>query len=149
MNRKDLSELIARVVSETLKEFVLNTQKLYKPKKRHVEKYRKSKYHPDEMEKAVRVKAIQQTLPKDRKDPSFNEPAYEIAPNIKMFLNTTLEALPKSETSTKILHGAPVGKAEAMALARLMMNVPSFPFQQPRKLMNLLILLAIENAKES
>lgn len=152
MNRKDLSELIARVVSETLKEFVLNTQKLYKPKKRHVEKYRKSKYHPDEMEKAVRVKAIQQTLPQKparSHDSSFNEPAYEIAPNIKIFLNTTLEAIPKSETSTKILHGAPIGKAEAMALARVMMQVPGFPFQQPRKLMNILILLAAENAKEN
>lgn len=147
MKKKDLSELIAHVVSETLKEFVLNTQKLYKPKKRHIEKYRKSKYHPDEMEKA-----IQQTLPQKptrSHDSSFNEPAYEIAPNIKIFLNTTLEAIPKSETSTKILHGAPIGKAEAMALARVMMQVPGFPFQQPRKLMYLLILLAAENAKEN
>ena len=149
MKKKDLSELIAHVVTETLKEFVLNTQKLYKPKRRHIEKYRKSKYHPDEMEKAVRVKAIQQTLPQKPSGSSFNEPAYEIAPNIKIFLNTTLEAIPKSETSTKILHGVPIGKAEAMALARVMMQVPGFPFQQPRNLMNLLILLAAENAKEN
>lgn len=83
----------------------------------------------------------------DKDDTEFREPGYLMAPNVRVFLNTTLEAIPKSETSTKILHGVPVNKPEAMALARMMMNLPGFPFQQPRKLMSLLILLAAENAK--
>lgn len=145
MKKKELTELVAHFVAETLKEFVLNHQKLYKPKRRHIEKYRKSKYHPDEMEKQTRIKAIQQVTDKD--DTEFREPGYQMAPNVRVFLNTTLEAIPKSETSTKILHGVPVSKPEAMALARMMMNLPGFPFQQPRKLMSLLILLAAENAK--
>lgn len=145
MKKKELTELVAHLVAETLKEFVLNHQKLYKPKRRHIEKYRKSKYHPDEIEKQTRIKAIQQVTDKD--DTKFREPGYQMAPNVRVFLNTTLEAIPKSETSTKILHGVPVSKPEAMALARMMMNLPGFPFQQPRKLMSLLILLAAENAK--
>lgn len=147
MKKKELSDLVAHVVAETLKEYALNHQKLYKPKKRHIHKYRKSKYHPDEIEKQTRINAIQQTKSQGVRTP--NEPAYELAPNVRVFLNTTLEAIPKSETSTKILHGVPVGKPEAMALARMMMNLPGFPFQQPRKLMSLLILLAIENSKQS
>lgn len=146
MKKKDLSEFVAHVVSETLKEFVLNHQKLYKPKRRHIEKYRKSKYHPDEMEKQTRVRAIQQGS--DKED-GFREPGYQMAPNVRVFLNTTLEAIPKSETSTKVLHGVPISKPEAMALARMMMSLPGFPFQQPRKLMNLLILLAVENNKDT
>lgn len=145
MKKRELSELVAHLIAESLKEYVLNHQKLYKPKKRHIEKYRKSKYHPDEMEKQTRIKAIQQV---SDKDDEFREPSYQMAPNVRVFLNTTLEAIPKSETSTKILHGVMVSKPEAMALARMMMHLPGFPFQQPRKLMSLLILLATENAKQ-
>lgn len=141
--------MVARIISETLSEFVLNHQKLYKPKKRHLDKYRNSKYHPDEMMRQKKISAIQQTLPTKNFDAQPNEPSYQIAPNVREFLNTMLEAIPKSETSTKILHGVLVGKAEAMALARTMLTLPGFPFQQPRKLMNLLILLALENNKHT
>lgn len=142
MKKDQLTEFVARLVTEVLSEFNLNHQKLYKPKRRHIDKYRKSRYHPDEMEKQKRVHAIQQTTG------DFRDAGYQMAPNVRVFLNTTLEAIPKSETSTKILHGVPVGKPEAMALARVMMHLPGFPFQQPRKLMSLLILLSAENAKE-
>ncbi len=145
MKKQELSDLIAHVITETLTEFASSTEKLYKPKRRHIEKYRKSKFHPDEMAKQARIKAIQQVK---GRDDDFNEPAYMMAPNVKVFLNTTLEAIPKTEASTKILHGAPVSKAEAMGLARIMMALPGFPFQQPRKLVNLLVLLSVENSKQ-
>ena len=143
LSKEDLLEFVAKVVQDTLNEYVLNTQKLYKPKKSHIHKYRKSKFHPDEIEKQTRIKAIHQAS----KDTGMNEPSYAIAPNVKVFLNTTLEAIPKSDVSTKILHGIPISKPEAIALARTMMALPGFPFQQPRKLMNLLVLLSIENSK--
>lgn len=145
MKKKELTEIIARLVVEVLSEFNLNYQKIYKPKRRHIEKYRKSRFHPDEVDKRKSIQAVQQNNRKN--DDKFRDADYQMAPNVRMFLNTTLEAIPKSETSTKILHGAPVNKSEAMALARTMMVLPGFPFQQPRKLMSLLILLAAENAK--
>lgn len=61
MKKIELSELIARLISETLNEFVLNHQKLYKPKRRHIDKYRNSKYHPDEITRQKKIGAIQQT----------------------------------------------------------------------------------------
>jgi hypothetical protein len=145
MNKATLSEFIAKIITQTLTEVSLNYQKLYKPKRRHVEKYRKSRYHPAELEKQKKIKAIQQEPDKD----NTSDSAYELAPNVRVFLNTTLEAIPKSETSTKILHGVLVNKSEAMALARVMLTLPGFPFRQPRKLMNLLILLAKENQKHT
>jgi hypothetical protein len=110
MKKEELTEIITRLVVEALNEYVLNHQKLYKPKRRHIEKYRRSRFHPDELEKQKRVQAIHQNTDKE-----LSQQAYQMAPNVKLFLNTTLEAIPKSETSTKILHGVPVGKPEAMA----------------------------------
>ena len=143
MKKQDLSEWIADVVMATLSEMSDRTNKVYKPKTRHIDKYRKSKYHPDEVEKQKRLSAIQQKTTSDE----FNEPAYAVAPNVRIFLNTTLEAIPQTEITTKILRGIPVTKHEAMITARSMMSLPGFPFQQPRKLMSMLVLLALENSK--
>jgi hypothetical protein len=143
MKKQDLSEWIARVVASTLLEMTEKTTKLYRPKTRHIDKYRKSKLHPDEVEKQKRLKAIQQKNTSDE----YNEPAYAVAPNVKVFLNTTLEAIPQTDITTKILRGIPVTKHEAMIAARTMMNLPGFPFQQPRKLMNMIVLLSLENSK--
>lgn len=148
MKKQQLQELLSGLIAEALQSNALDPASWYKPKKKpHYKKYRNSKLHPDEIEKKKEKDQIQQ-LTKVNTPFNYNEPGYEIPANVRIFLNTTLETLPKTETSAKILQGLPVTKKDAMDLSRNLISMPHFPYKQPRKLMSLLILLSIENAKE-
>jgi hypothetical protein len=148
MKKSELQELLSNLVTEALQSNALDPAAWYKPKKKpHYKKYRNSKLHPDEIEKKKEKGQIQQ-LAKQNTPFNYNEPGYEIPVNVRAFLNTTLQTLPKTQTSAKILQGLPVTKRDAMGLSRNLIAMPHFPYKQPRKLMNLLILLSIENAKE-
>jgi len=122
----------------------------YYRKKLHIQKYRISRFHPAE---------IEQRRNKGQQYPYYNpfqfkpsttfspEASYEIPDSVKDFLNRTLQSFPSNPVAVKILQGIPVGKSETMMLSESMIELPHFPFKQPRKLMNLLILLATENQK--
>lgn len=130
MKKRDLMALVESIARETLKEEFVT-------KRSHLKKYRRSKYHPDEKKQA-----------KFHPSPFAvsREPAYEIPEPVKILLNSALKMLSSSDPlAQKALQGIAITKQEAMQLARTVMGIAHFPIQQPRKLMNLLILLAIEN----
>lgn len=133
MKKRDLITLIENMTREALKEELSG-------KKPHSKKYRRSKFHPDEKE--VKKKVVPQPSPFT----TSRDAAYELPEPIKALLNSTLKLLAGSEPSAqKVLQGLSIGKQEAMQLAKVVMSIPHFPIQQPRKLMSLLILLAVEN----
>lgn len=134
MKKRELTEMLELALTEMILEVGLPD---YEPKRKsHFFKYKKSKYHPDEVEKRKHKGEFQLALPNNGENPEI-----ALAPNVRLFLNTALESLPKNVIATKILQGQPVNKKDAMGLARVLMTIPAFPFQQPRKLMNLLLLL--------
>lgn len=147
MKKKELTALLTMMIQEALQEF--------SGKRPHTQKYRRSRFHPAELEKRAKEKFSVQQDPDDipllfkpRTEPaSPPEASYEIPEPIKDLLNGTLRTLTNDPAAIKILQGVPVGKKEAMALAKSMMALPHFPLKQPRKLMNLLVLLAVENQK--
>jgi hypothetical protein len=137
MKKKELTKMLEEALTELILEFGLPDQ----PKRKsHFLKYKKSKYHPDEVERRKHQGTFQLALPNNGEGPEV-----ALAPNVRLFLNTALESLPKNVIATKILQGQQVDKKSAMGLARVLMTIPAFPFQQPRKLMNLLILLSVAN----
>jgi hypothetical protein len=143
MNKKDLKEFIDGVVAESVhRDHDYNSY--YKPKKKpHYQKYRRSKRHPEEIDNnKLKAHGFQK-----QGDFDIRQPGYEIPPNVRAFLNSTLGAIPDSPTADRILDGVPVSKREAMDLSKHLISIPYFPYKQPRKLMSLLILLSIENAK--
>jgi len=142
MKKDEILELADKIIKEVLAGLSVDNKMGRKPRTSHLAKYKKSKLHPDEIEKRKRISAIQKNIDNST---YHNELSYNLPPNIKVFLETTLETLPDNEVAKKILHGHPISKQEAMNLARTLMAFPRFPFQQPRKLMNLLILLSIDN----
>lgn len=147
--QQNLQEFLVSHLKEALQDYMVDpTSGWYKAKKPHYKKYRNSKMHPDEIEKQKDKDKIQVAMGKKTGTFDFGDPGYEIPKNVRVFLNTTLQTLPKTETSTKILQGIPVTKRDAMELSRSLIALPHFPYSQPRKLMSLLILLSIENAKE-
>lgn len=143
MKVRELKTLIYETVNQIISEAMVGG------KTSHLKKYRKSRFHPDETDRLKRVQAIQQQPAKGIYNVrTTQEPTHEIAPNIKLFLNTTIEAIPQDQTTTKILRGLPISKHEANLLSKRMLGLPGFPFQQPRKLANMLILLAAENSRD-
>lgn len=146
MKKKEITTLLTRMIQEIILEYFKTRS--------HTQKYRRSKLHPAEIEKRAKEKAIRRRADPDdiplifKKEPiSSPSASYEIPEIIKNFLESTLQTMPKEPVAIKILQGIPIGKKEAMLLVRNLMKIPHFPIQQPRKLMNLLILLSVENQK--
>jgi hypothetical protein len=149
MKKQELIQTIEAFIAEALtewksdKNFNVDDDKpsALRTVKKHINKYRKSSYHPD-------------LADNPNKNPNgvatqfgHQDPGFEVPKNVQIFLNTTLNSLPRTAATDKVLKGLPVNKKEAMSIAKTMMGLPAFPFKQPRKLMNLIILLAIENSK--
>lgn len=131
MKKSEFELLFKQYLSEALEEY---------GKKPHIKKYRNSKLHPSEL-------GIKQT-PEEKPDVlQTREPSFEIPSPVKAMLNGALSTLKKDPTAQKILNGVPVTRKEAIELSRLLVSIPQFPIQQPKKLISLLILLAIENQK--
>jgi len=147
MKKKELTTMLTTMIQEALQGFF--------EKRSHLQKYRRSRLHPAAIEKRAKEKFFIQHDPDDipsvfksRANPTTSpEAAYEIPEPIKDLLNGTLRTLPNDPVAVKILQGVPVGKKEAINLAKSMITLPHFPLKQPRKLMNLLVLLAVENQK--
>jgi len=145
MKKSILEALINSLISEALQS--------YSGKTPHIKKYRRSKLHPAEVERRAAKRKYSSTnndmpfLARSAPRTQTPEANYEIPEPVKDLLNGSMRTLAQDPTAVKVLQGVPIGKKEAMLLAKSLMILPHFPIQQPRKLMNLLVLLAIENQK--
>jgi hypothetical protein len=146
MKKKELTAMLTVLIREALNESY--------GKRTYFDKYRTSKLHPTEIQRKADEKNRRQdpydfpSLVRPSTVPAFSpEASYEIPQSVKDFLNMTLQSFSTNPVAVKILRGIPVGKSEAMTLSKIMIELPHFPFKQPRKLMNLLVLLAAENQK--
>ena len=146
MKKQELIEILTRYITEAIGKVKEKEPKVKFGK--HADKYWRSRWHPDEITARKIAKAHAHDTELFTGIPMMApEPGFDIPQNIKRLLNTSLQMMPGTYSSMKVLNGQPISRKEADDLARRMMLLPGFPLQQPRKLTNLLVLLALENAK--